>query len=430
MLCAATSPSVCGPRLGCTRRGYECGQEQEFDYYVDSIMDGLTSESPIMIRSDEPSNASTLFVDEDGEKEFLRAFMREKSRTALPQGLILDSTVPELAPHIVISPPADHPFESYCSCGSCDRDWPHTPPQYTDGLVVPLQQWAHSANEGLDVPCDPLEPSTVHTQCNDATQSSAGIIEAPYRVFSHSWFRHSVEAAAQERLAFYHVIPSIHKRCFRLAAVVASEVAPLFRARWDFEEFQMHMERPFTWTDPAEPLLSDYARQPNTIVIDSVAPFIAPHIVISEAPTQNPWELDCIYAPPQHCYYGTYLTHPSFSCVGPCCSYSAYWSVAPPQEFLPPVPMDVDEEQPTIDVETEDAFDVDGGDESDEPETDSDDASTDTPMTPQDGTFVDAPPPLFGDGKPAGGVRFHIDEDDEELPPFDDWYRDIAQRVD
>ena len=210
------------------------------------------------------------------------------------------------------------------------------------------------------------------------------------------------------------------------------------------------MEKPFTWTDPAEasaipwtfagdaltriqPLLSDYARQPNTTVIDSVDPFVAPHIVISGAPPQNLWELDCIYAPPQHCYYGTYLTHPSFSCVGPCCGYGGYWSVEAPQEFLPPVPMDVDEEPLPVDVEPEDAFDIDVDveDESDEPETDSDDASTDTPMTPQDGAFVDAPPPLLcEDGvKPASGTYFHIDEDDDGLPPFDDWYTNIAQRA-
>ena len=167
-----------------------------------------------MIHSDEPSNTPPLFVDEDGEKvcfhslqtgainsppppcqELLRAFMRARSRTELPQGLILDSTVPELAPHIVISPPSDQPFESYCSCGSCDRDWPYIPQQHSDALVVPIQQWGHSANEGLDVPCDPLESPPEYVQYNDATQSNAGVSdieEASYRVFSHSWFRYSV----------------------------------------------------------------------------------------------------------------------------------------------------------------------------------------------------------------------------------------------
>lgn len=69
---------------------------------------------------------------------------------------------------------------------------------------------------------------------------------------------------------FYHVVPAIHRRCFRLAvgaltfsltlpfpnlghqASDASEVAPLFRERWDSEDFCRQIERPFRWSDPAE----------------------------------------------------------------------------------------------------------------------------------------------------------------------------------
>lgn len=174
-----------------------------------------TVESPIMIPHDEPSDVHTEFVeDEDAGKvglhshcvrrnisltiswqELLRAFMRAKSRTELPQGLIIDSTHPELAPHIVITPPADHPYESYCSCGNCDRDWPYTPPQYTDSLVVPPPQQPLTIYEGLDVPQESLEGAVLNIipqTDDDSKPIDVNEDEVPYRVFSHSLFAHSV----------------------------------------------------------------------------------------------------------------------------------------------------------------------------------------------------------------------------------------------
>lgn len=121
-------------------------------------------------------------------QELLRAFMRVRSRTELPQGLILDSTVPELAPHIIISPPSDSPFEVYCPCGACDRDWPYVPPQHTDSLIVPGQQWYYSAHEEQDVSYDQIE---IPTETSHQLEESSNDIDAPH-VFSHSWFRQYV----------------------------------------------------------------------------------------------------------------------------------------------------------------------------------------------------------------------------------------------
>lgn len=174
-----------------------------------------------------------------------------------------------------------------------------------------------------------------------------------------------------------------------------------------------------------QPLLLEYAHQPNTLIIDSVNPFIAPHIVISEAAAQNPWVLDGIYAPPQNCNYGQYLTHPSHSCVGPCClsTYSQYNLPSPAQEFLPPVEegIGIEAEEEELFQECEDESDL-GSDS---------DSSSDALLTPQDDAFLDTSPMLCKGVRDASPEpqSFYIDEDDDDLPPFDDWYQSIAQRA-
>ena len=98
------------------------------------------------------------------------------------------------------------------------------------------------------------------------------------------------------------------------------------------------------------------------------------------------------------------------------------------QESLPPTA----EQQPDEEIVTDDVP-CECEDESDDVESDSDSSSSsDTPMTPQDGTFADTHFVLCNEQKvEVGHVQksFYIDEDDDDLPPFDDWYQSIAQRA-
>lgn len=126
--------------------------------------------------------------------------MREKSRYQLPRGLILDSTVPELAPHIVISPPSDTPFEVYCPCGSCDRNWPYTPPQHEFSLVVPQACWNTPASAAV-------EEQELFTQAQEAEsmECSAKLnnhvpydAKSPPRVFNIQRFQYLVSTLIQQ----------------------------------------------------------------------------------------------------------------------------------------------------------------------------------------------------------------------------------------
>ncbi|EKM59282.1 uncharacterized protein PHACADRAFT_169800, partial [Phanerochaete carnosa HHB-10118-sp] len=215
--------------------------------------------------------------------------------------------------------------ESYCLCGHCSYDTPSLPPQSVDYLSVPPRR-----DEGIikavylwredEAECNPvLREAPRGSSSSDRTD----LFEQPIRVFSLSHFRRTVDEAARERLVFYHVLPAIHRWYYRLVAMHASAVATSFRARWDSDLFCWQIERPFKWTDSAEPLLSQYCYDPNALILDSVDPLLTPHIVIHEAPEQDLRTLENISIPPQWCYYGYFLTHP-FGCSGSCCNHHAY----------------------------------------------------------------------------------------------------------
>lgn len=107
------------------------------------------------------------------------------------------------------------------------------------------------------------------------------------------------------------------------------------------------------------------------------------------------------------------------------------------------VPNVVESEQPEDDIGSPAECDVDEDSEP-EPElnTDSDSGyGSDAPATPQDKTFAEIPiltsPTLDKDGaladsdlasEPLVG-SIHTDEEDDDLPPFDEWYQTIARRA-
>ncbi|KAH9833756.1 uncharacterized protein C8Q71DRAFT_173179 [Rhodofomes roseus] len=197
------------------------------------------------------------------------------------RNIVLDSAHPNVAPHIVITPPdsVDAWNNYWATC--VNRTGPQEPaqlqlPHRSDGLD-PLACFAAPAD---------AEARVHRAAASDNAQngSDAGLFTEPRRVFSSSRL-HSRE---RELLFLDNISAAVQRRQFRLAAQDAASIAPSFRARWQAPEFAHRFERPFKWTDEAEPLLSYFAHCVDTTVIDSPTPCIAPHIVIQEPPTDEP----------------------------------------------------------------------------------------------------------------------------------------------
>lgn len=116
----------------------------------------------------------------------LNSLMMERSKTGLPQGLVLQSNDPETIPHIVISPPSHNAFEMYCRCGRCDFDTPQLPPQFPGRLAVPDRLDSLSYLEELPLVVD-MES---WLEACEWTGAGAGV-DAP-RVFNPTLFQEDV----------------------------------------------------------------------------------------------------------------------------------------------------------------------------------------------------------------------------------------------
>lgn len=166
----------------------------------------------------------------------------------------------------------------------------------------------------------------------------------------------------------------------------------------------------FKWFDPAIPLLAHYYRTPNTIILEANDAFTAPHIVISEAPTANPW-IAWMNVPPEQ--NAGLLTVPGREV------YRDSW----------------DEEQPSInssdyseDWDTENSISSDEDWEVETPRPDSAmSLSEKIEMEDHLESFLDA----IAEDEPEVTDKFEAspwDDEEDDLPEFDEWYLDIARR--
>ncbi|GBE79939.1 hypothetical protein SCP_0211410 [Sparassis crispa] len=230
------------------------------------------------------------------------------------RNLVLDSLDPDHVPHIVISPPDDI-WDLYWAAWINRVD-----PQSTNHLIVPPQDVSTplaflppfaGVPKGRDgsVECGVSRHSDILSGTDSRT-----VLPHPPRVFSLSRFRQTIASASQERqvLFFDCVITAVHRHAFKACALIVCSLAPLFRARWDTPGFLQRFEKPFRWSDAAEPLLSFYRRCIGAIIIDSTTPCTTPHIVIQEPAPNNPWELSAnVTSSPQDYGYGRFLTVPA-----------------------------------------------------------------------------------------------------------------------
>lgn len=336
------------------------------------------------------------------------------------RSLIIDSANPALAPHIVITPPdSEDAWDLYWA------SWQNRIGiQDTSFLGVPLvDEWPSSLASlppllGVEpestIPTPQSLPAAVVVSDHDILFPSA-----PRRVCNLSRLRQ------QEREFVYlgNIITALHRHCYKVSVQAAASVALSFHVRWRDPAFRLRFERPFHWTDAAEPLLSFFSQTLGATIIDTVTPCTTPHIVIEEPAPEQCWALYHNSVPnPQDVGFGQYLTVPS--------SFVNYVNAEPdPYEEAPDAGMDVDDSSSAQESEGPPTPDSVGPNDVDlvmssehevvMPEVESEDAChadvvADTMPYPYSGTGAD--------GYSMG------DDDDEGLPPFDDWYQSIASR--
>ncbi|KIK04703.1 hypothetical protein K443DRAFT_4459 [Laccaria amethystina LaAM-08-1] len=318
---------------------------------------------------------------------------------SIRNNLILDSTHPD-APHIVITPVEETIEDYYIHWGN------RVEPQWLGCLTIP----------------PPVVSRTRLFLLNNAVISSktysdeSPIQRASPRLFLHtSWFNRMIKPTGRARLAL-HLKKALQKNQFKATAFSASRVAAAFRQKYDDPEFLSSVEKPFKWVDPAEHVLRRNAHHRGVLIIDSPSPFIIPHIMINAPPPQDFWVTwGNATNSPQDGGFGRYLVVPSrFDYINllqsPCedldsiCGNEVDLSESSSPSGTP-FP-----ETPICDQASD--FYIQ------RPEEMMDDSNENNPELE---CLTRVEPPKF----------FLSDDDDEEdgLPPFDDWYQNIAART-
>lgn len=235
-----------------------------------------------------------------------------------------------------------------------------------------------------------------------------------------------------------------------MQAAVTSDVArrlhPRYASSGMASEHFSHLEMPITWSDPASPLLSYFRRFPGTLIIDSVTPFTVPHIVITEPPI---WDYN-LYVNmhnstqnPQDAGWGQFLVVPSpvvefinlpedipfefgestsgYSIIAQYAESEAedeMWeSESPPEGSGVGSPASTALQTPGLltPIDEEEEFDL-------MMFASSPPQGSHPSIIDDDLLLIEAP-----EGVPETAGAFCDDEDDD-LPPLDSWYQDIAAR--
>ncbi|CCM00679.1 uncharacterized protein FIBRA_02718 [Fibroporia radiculosa] len=342
------------------------------------------------------------------------------------RSLILDSARPDVAPHIVVTPP-----DSYDAWNFYWASLTNVPgPQYPGWLTVPIQSPSLSTLASLPpLPHPEGRWQSTSLRCCDkeSGESPNNIVPEPRKIFS------SLRLRELERQVVYlnNLVTAVNRHQYKASALAASSVAPSFRERWDTLELQPYLKRPFRWTDPAEPLLSSYSHFPGVMVIDSTTPCTTPHIVVHEPPPADPWAPHYNMTPnPQDCGQGYFLTVPS--------PFAQLMNIPPDplESYIKEEMTDAGDgsEQATIaDSDgpfTPDAFDgeVVLNTAFDMPEDEFEDALHSYQMRLQ-GVEEQDDAELSISGCTSAGFSVPMNDDDDDLPPFDDWYQQIASRT-
>ncbi|KAH7875424.1 uncharacterized protein C8R40DRAFT_1069441 [Lentinula edodes] len=175
--------------------------------------------------------------------------------------LAIDSTTPWLTPHIVITPASD-------TMSDLAIAWFNQPNYYQDTskLCLPPSDFAEN-------------PSFSRSDAPPIITSFLPLAFHPISVFSPSKFNAMIEGCSHERLSYFNVVIALRRQIMKAVAIMANQAANSFRERYDSALPFSNIDRPFSWTDPAEPILSASRFYRATLILDSTNPFRVPHII-------------------------------------------------------------------------------------------------------------------------------------------------------
>jgi hypothetical protein len=255
---------------------------------VESVHEQLCVDSHIVCEEDletldsHPFVCSCFICEEDRENDTLLDLRLDG------RNIVLDSLYPDIAPHIVITPPV-----------SCADDFytPHqnrVDPQWPCFLNVPRLS-PHMFYHHCPLPSSHDESAGCHLKefhsQSAASSDDLGVIRprTTPRVFNNKKLLLAVEASSIERLVFREIVDGIFRHRRKAVAFEASLSASAVCARFNKSVAASQLEQPFVWTDPAQPILLTCRKFSGVSIIESDCPFRAPHIVIIAAEPHDPW---------------------------------------------------------------------------------------------------------------------------------------------
>ncbi|KAG5342332.1 hypothetical protein C0989_003462 [Termitomyces sp. Mn162] len=215
----------------------------------------------IYVNSPSPLTLEDVEWDVERDNETLRLFSYNRFN------LVLDSMFPHIAPHIVITPSEETWEDEYILWQN--RVEPHcrTLPTATQDLPVTL-------NSFRLVP----SPSIFKHPVTERSQEIRSSFSPNFKQSSTT--SHEYKVLNDEMV-------TIQKALCRVTFFAASDAARVLRKRYDSQpNVLLDLEPAFTWTDPAEPILIANRRILGATILDSICPFLAPHIVINSPPPQ------------------------------------------------------------------------------------------------------------------------------------------------
>ncbi|KAJ3886012.1 hypothetical protein GG344DRAFT_82122 [Lentinula edodes] len=133
------------------------------------------------------------------------------------------------------------------------------------------------------------EPLFFTFRCPPIITSSLPLAFHPISVFSPSRFNAMIEGCSHEHLSYFNVVIALRWQIMKAVAIMASQAANSFRERYDSALPFSNIDRHFSWTDPAEPILSASRFHRATLILDSTNPFRVPHIIINQPPPEDQW---------------------------------------------------------------------------------------------------------------------------------------------
>ncbi|KAG2064268.1 hypothetical protein BDR04DRAFT_1110340 [Suillus decipiens] len=426
--CASASPSVADKRLGFLSSPETSTTCQPLSRTND--MTGGPEAKLIESVPEQPFVDSHIVCEEDLETAGSHPFVcpcficeEDRNNDALlnlrldSRNIVLDSLYPDIAPHIVITPPVSYLDDFYTPHQNrVDPQWPCflNVPRLSPHMFYHHRPLSSSHDESADC----------HYSQSIASSDDLDIIRpnTPPRVFSHKKLLAAVEASSIERLVFRKIVDGIFRHRLKAVAFEASISASAVCARFNKSVAASQLEQPFVWTDPAQPILLASRKFLGVSIIESDCPFRAPHIVIIDAEPHDPWISWSNRVEDQD--YDCLAVYPKQSSTPPINSTSlATPSVPGPHHQVDPdndhsrechliaIPPSLDESRCFLTHERGRT------------------TCADHPhSTPDVNEFTDSETISLGLSISRCETPTPDPDDEDDLPPFDDWYLSVIER--